>query len=300
MQATSPTPLTVALGACFVLVVGSCDSSTDVSLPEPGGPWPDNEPSGLVPVFPGHPTVPGVLVDGSHYKFDYTGAGGSDLGTTFTFPSGKWDGGPRILSTTEAESRYANVIRKNFFIGDVSGWNGIAYDDEFPADYESLYFRMIFKLSANYDFTWAEKFFYFGEANGPGNAFALHMSSRRLAVTDQSTNAGDSGEWRSSKIINADVCITLELIINAQSVVGVSDGSFQVFVDNMEVTDFTWLGGGGPAPQNAVNWYESGAPTRLFSGAQLFQYWGGVGDTKTANDHIDISEFYITGISAIN
>ena len=41
--------------------------------------WPDNEPSGLVPVFPGHPTVPGVLVDGSELYFDYTGAGGSDL-----------------------------------------------------------------------------------------------------------------------------------------------------------------------------------------------------------------------------
>ena len=182
----------------------------------------------------------------------------------------------------------------------MSGWNGLAWDDDFPANYETLYFRLIFKLSANYDFTWAEKFFYFGEANGNGNAFALHMSSTKLALTDQSPNSGDGGEWRSTKIIEADVWITMELILNAQSAVGVPDGSFQVFVDDVEVTDFVWLGGGGNAPQDAVEWYRSGAPTRLFSGAQLFQYWGGSGDTKTTNDHIDIGEFYITGIPAIN
>ena len=52
-------------------------------------------------------------------------------------------------------------------------------------------------------------------------------------------------------------------------------------------------------PENAINWYDSG-PTRLFSGMEIFSYYGGSGDPKGVNDHIDISEFYVTGISAIN
>ena len=109
--------------------------------------WPDNEPSGLVLVFPGHPTVPGVLVDDSELYLNYTSQGGSDLGSSCSF-GGKWDG-TRILSTTSPGSKYGKVIRKNMLIGDTEGWSGLAWDDEFAADYETLYFRFVFKLSSN-------------------------------------------------------------------------------------------------------------------------------------------------------
>ena len=87
--------------------------------------------------------------------------------------------------------------------------------------------------------------------------------------------------------------------MTAQSAVGVADGAFQVFLDDVEITDFDWLNGSDPA-QNAIEWYGSGSPTRLFGGAQLFSYWGGSNDVKTVNDYVDISEFYITGKSATN
>ena len=88
--------------------------------------------------------MPGVLVDGSELYFDYTGAGGSDLGSRFFF-GGKWDG-VRIHTTTEPGSKYPTVIRKNMSIGNTAGWNGLASRTNFAAKYETLYFRMVFSM----------------------------------------------------------------------------------------------------------------------------------------------------------
>ena len=85
--------------------------------------------------------------------------------------------------------------------------------------------------------------------------------------------------------------------MDAQSAVGVSDGAFRVLLDGVEAS----LSGLPPVTgvaQNKINWYESGAPTRLFSGLQFFLYWGGSNNTKAANDYVDLSEFYITGRAA--
>ena len=105
--------------------------------------------------------------------------------------------------------------------------------------------------------------------------------------------------WRTTEaaVVSLGEWHTIELIVNAQSAVGVPDGSFQVFLDDVDITaDFTWLSPGSPTP-TTMQWYGSGAPTRLFSGVQLFLYWGGSVGTKTVSDHVDLSEFYITGVA---
>ncbi len=266
--------------------------------PAPSVVWPDNEPAGLSPIFGDPPTgLPaGTLIDGSQAFFDYSGSGGDDLGATFNFGA-KWDGGPRILSTTSAGSKYPNVIRKNLLIGDPSGFNGLANDDEFVNDYEKIYIRTVFKYSANWEFnTQNEKLFYWGQADGIGSAFyvGISTSTHRLAIINQAVNGGDVGEGRSATTMTVDEWHTFELIVTAQSAVGVADGSFEVIYDDVALTDFA-----GPwSSQSAVEWFNSSNSTRLFSGMQLYVFWGGQGPPKTVNDHIDIGEFYITGLVA--
>lgn len=266
--------------------------------PTPPGGWPDNEPAGLVPVFPGHPTVPGVLLDGLDLNFDYTGQGGSDLGSGFNF-GGKWDG-TIIEKTTSPGSRYPNVIRKNMYIGDTSGWNGVATIEDFAADYETLYFRMIFKLSPNWQHEGSgDKLWYWGQANAGGSDFYIYLRNNAqqgmLGLVNQAGEGGDTGEWRGSTVVTKGEWHTVELIVRAQSALGVADGSFLMLLDGVEVTGFTWLGASPNPSQNAIEWYGPSSPTRLFSGLQFPLYWGGSGSTKTVNDYIDISEFYMTG-----
>ena len=91
----------------------------------------------------------------------------------------------------------------------------------------------------------------------------------------------------------------MELIVRAQSALGMADGSFQVFLDDVEVTTFFEVSSTNNAP-SSIAWYAPGNDTRLFSGVQQFLYWGGSGDTKTVDDYIELSEFYITGVQASN
>lgn len=274
--------------------------------PDPGG-WPDNEPTGLVPVFPGHPTKPGTLLDGSDLHFDYVSQGGSDLGSGFNFGP-KWDGGPRILKATEPGSRYPEVIRKNMLIGDGSGWNGTATIQNFPADYETLYMRLVFKYSANWQFHGsAEKLWLFGEGRGTGSGggqdFVVGLNgSQQLIFTNQSAAAQDGGQWRSpGTIVTRGEWHTVEMLMIAQSALGVADGAFWIKYNGTEITDFRKGGQDVDPSSQGIAWYRAGTPTRLFSGLQLPMYWGGgPGPIKAVNDHIDVGEFYITGVKAIN
>ncbi len=289
------------------------DPTPDPEPEPPTGDWPDNEPAGLVPVFPGHPTMPGVLIDGSALKFDYTSQGGANLGRQMFF-SDDWDGGPRILLATEPGSKYPGVIRKNFFAGDADGWHGIASSRNFADNYESLYFRMVFRLSDNYQFNSAsDKLLYWGEADGRSQRFYLAISSgpngtKVIDVRNQAAAGGDQGVWRSQTPIHdlprgldfRKAWHTIELIVNSQSALGVADGSFRVFLDGVEITDFRWTNPNIPDPgQNAIEWYGANHTTRLFSGVQLPLYWGGSSGVKTVNDHIDVSEVYVTGRKAV-
>jgi len=281
--------------------------SVTAPAPAPESIWPDNEPGGLTPVFGNPPTgrPAGTMVDGSEVFFDYTGSGGDDIGAPFSFGA-KWDGGPRVLTTTSAGSRYPTVIRKNLFIGDPSGFNGVATLQNFADDYEILYMRCIFRYSDNWEFNAQnEKLWYFGKAGAGGSGFYVGVShgggnasgENVLALINQASNAGDGGEWRtesSEGFLTVGEWETVELLVTAQSAVGVADGSFQMWLNDVEVASWPCCSG-QPNPANTVEWYNSSSTTRLFSGLQYFVYWGGQGPPKTVNDHVDCAEFYITG-----
>ena len=261
------------------------------------GSWPNNEPSGLSPVFSGHPTANGTLIDGSNLDYDYTGQGGSDLGTGFNFSS-RWTDGTSVVVTTSSGSRYANVIRKNLYIDDTAGWNGVSTISvgNFPNDYEELYFREIFKYSDNWQFEASgEKMWMFGDPGDIASSFYTGRSgSGFLQFRNQSSNTGGGGLWRSQSItIDRGEWHTYELHVVAQSALGQADGSFQVWWDDVEVTDWTFLINAPAA--NAVKWFKDNYGSRLWAGLQLPLYWGGSVSTKTVNDHLDIAEFYITG-----
>ena len=190
------------------------------------------------------------------------------------------------------------------YIGDTSGWNGLASEDNFADDYEALYFRLIFKFSSNWQHeNSGDKLWYWGDANnGSGASFYFLLrnvnGAGEISIVNQAGQGGDVGSWRGSTVVTKGEWHTVELIVNAQSALGQSDGSFQVFLDNVEVADFSWLGGTPDPGQNSIEWYGSSHSTRLFSGVQMLLYWGGGSGTKTVNDHIDFSEFYITGKTA--
>ena len=251
-------------------------------------------------VFSGQPSSQpaGTLIDGSDVFFDYTSQGGGDIGSNYSFGA-KWDG-TIIEKTTSPGSRYANVIRKNMFIGDTHGWNGLASDGDFVSNYESLYFRMIYRFSDNWQFNAdGEKLWMFGEAGGSSSSFYPGPAGNDLLqFRNQSANTGGGGIWRSRSLtLPVGEWHTIELFIVAQSALGVADGSFQLWHNGVEVTDFQLLS--GATAQNAVEWFDSGHTSRLFSGLHLPLYWGGQGPPKTVNDHLDISEFYITGKGAV-
>ena len=130
-----------------------------------------------------------------------------------------------------------------------------------------------------------------------GSKFILALSGGRVEITNQSGNAGHQGTWRSQTTVSRGVWHTIELIVSGQSAVGASDGSFRIFLDGQEIS-VPGIGKLKGVGQTGINWYASGAPTRLFSGLQMFLYWGGINNTKTANDYVDLGEFYITGKSA--
>ncbi len=268
------------------------------SFAAPGG-WPNNEPAGLSPVYTGSPT-PGRMVDGSELFLDYTGQSGSDIGAELSFGA-KW-GTTHVGKTTQAGSPFANVLRHSFFIDDDDGWNGVATDSNYPLDYEELYWRYIFRYSSNWQIHGnGEKFWMFGHAASGGSAFVMHLAANeRVALTNQSGSSGDGGEWRSTQAVSLGEWHTIELHMVAQSEVGVSDGSFECHFDGTNITSTMTFSGGSPPDQDNINWFNSGASSRLWSGQQFFLYWGGSTNIKTVNDHIDLGEFYLTGKSAVS
>ena len=134
--------------------------------------------------------------------------------------------------------------------------------------------------------------FYIGIQNTGGNG--------QLVVKNQTAGSDLNGEWWSGTGISIDAWHTIELIVNSQSALGAADGSFRVFLDDVEVTDFSWVSGPSDPAPNAVEWYRPSNGTRLFSGIQMFLYWGGSTGVKAVNDFVDLSELYITGAPAIN
>lgn len=236
----------------------------------------NNEPSGMTQI---------IYTDGSD---KYFGNGGSGTG---------WFYGARWLDNTyvqgdvpDATSPHGTVIEKRSFVGDVSGWNGLAqYNWASTVGVKRhVYFRSLFKFSSNYQICVSDEkpFGYLGGPGGDGADIFIGMkSSGAWDISNQLNGAG----WSYMTLpftMTKTQWIKLEMYLIAESAAGASDGEMYIWVDDTLVKASTGL-----------DW-SSGTPG--WSQADLFNYWGGGCDgvlwpAKAVNDKISIGEIYISG-----
>jgi len=265
--------------------------------------WPDNEPANLTSIYGSCSTAgDGVLVDGSQLQFDYSGAGGSDCSTGWSFGA-KW-AGDSVKITTSDGSRYGSAIVKTLYNGDGSGWNGLANDDDWATDQDSLYMRMIFKIHTGFDFhSGGDKLWYWGEGGASGSDFfvqAFDATNNKfvLRIINQSGDCEDCGEFRfHNDSLSTGEWHTLEIFTRNQSAVGADDGGLRVWIDDVERewSSFAATASGTPETKDSIAWYAATSATTQFSGVQMFWYYGGSGESKVQDDSISVSEFYLTG-----
>lgn len=247
-------------------------AAIEVRVYQPGE-WPDNEPAGMTTI---------VFADGSNKYFD-SGA----------FVGSAWDDDNRVSVVDAPDAKYGGkAIQKRFFVGDGSGWHGIYSKDNWQGSYRELYVRTVVKLSGNWDdHSGGQKLFYFGSEAGQPNDyyvwFRLSNNDLRFVTQVASGVRGSDGAdtfWPGGHNLVANQFMTIELHIVAQSGPGASDGSLTMWQDGQRIG--SWSG---------LQFYNSGASSVEFDGYQTYLYWGGSGDTKTANDWVQISEFYVSG-----
>jgi hypothetical protein len=266
--------------------------------------WPDNEPANLTSIYGSCTTAGnGILIDGSQLQFDYSGAGGSDCSTGFFF-GGKWAGDSVKVVGSVAGSRYGSVIRKKLYNGDGSGWNGLANDDDWATDQDSLYIRAIIYIHSGFDFHGGgDKLFYWGAGGAAGNSFfiqAFESASGKFVtrIINQASNCEDCGEFRfHNDTLSVGEWNTFEIFVRNQTAAGADDGGLRYWVNDTERTwsSFAATASGTPETKDSIAWFSGASSTTQFSGAQLFWYYGGSGESKIQDDSMDISEFYLTG-----
>ncbi len=266
--------------------------------------WPDNEPAGLTRL---------VAADGSD-KFYFAPRTNVFIGArwTDTVPRPASDGLPPVAVVADPASKYGHVIEKWYYAGEDDGWHGIyalqgppGFGS--PTGYRQLYFRMVARFSANWQWhvTNTQKLFYFGAQRNVGSPtqFFLSVSPNTVDFVDQSGDRATSGDYRCSARglgITAGQYFTVELWIQANSASGAADGNARIWVNGTEITErlsalpSTWSYTGSSGLANRA-WLDRPGRSTAFNGVQTFLYWGGSGDRKRVNDHFDVSEFYVSG-----
>lgn len=251
-----------------------------VILPESDpGEWPDNEPAGMTTV---------LVADGSSKDWP-----------SF-FQNKKWADDNRVRVVSDPKSKHGQAIEKRFFIGDQSGWNGITYNGGHIV-FRELYFRIVFRLSPNWQWHKAGgKYFYYGaagrERGGPTQFQLAWNGSGRTRWVDFGSGVGGYVA-NGGPEITRDVYHTIE-IHHVASTSG-ANGSLRMWIDGVEIQSFNLL---GDPTQNEVQltnreWIATRGleDKRLGRGLQAFMFWGGQHDTKQVNDWIRLSEFYVSG-----
>lgn len=286
-----------ALYTADTLVPPAAEVTTTIVAP-PSGSYPNNEPADFDPL---------VLVDGSTTTWP-----------GFTNSGADWNDPSRISTVVDETSKYGFVTRKKFFVGDESGWHGFnAYNN--PSRFDEVYTRLVFTLSDNWDYHSGGDKLYLHNTGAVGQDFYIRngvfytefnivgkpLVARqvRLIIPGSPPVTSVTGFGGGPfALATRGQEHTIEIIRRINSAIGVADGSARVWVDDIEYTRFS-AHGGGPAwldfEMIAVEWLtESGGPAgpsegiRVRTEAPLF--WGGQGDTKTVDDHINISELYIS------
>lgn len=256
------------------------DPSAEVQAAiQPRGTWPDNEPAGLKPIFK-------VYGSTTHFNPDYF------HGVTRIDES-------RVRVVSDPASKYGKAIEKRYRIGDGAGWNGGVVTAHLPAGpYRELYFRIVFRVSANWQWHKAGgKYLYYGAADlrgGDATPFVLGWQGDGTSFWTASGN----GRHVPNNVprITRDKYHTIE-IHHAASTSG-ANGSLRMWVDGVEVKSFNVL---GDRSRNAVKlmnqeWRATrGLADKRLDRLQAFMFWGGQGDVKRVNDWVRLSELYISG-----
>lgn len=282
VTAHEPTP--PGSSTTVVFTHGETELAVDaeiVILPESEpGEWPDNEPPGMNTV---------LMVDGS--SKDWPGF----------MQGGPWTDDNRVTVVSDSRSKHGQAIEKRFFVGDQSGWNGITFNGNHIV-FRELYFRIVFRLSANWQWHKAGgKYFYYGAAGrdagrGPTQFILAWSGSGRTRWIDFGSGVG-GWEANGGPHVTRDAYHTIE-IHHVASTSG-ANGSLRMWIDGVEIETFNLLGHPSQNDVRLTNreWIATRGfeDKRLGRGLQALMFWGGQNDTKQVNDWIRLSEFYVSG-----
>lgn len=274
------------------------DATTSVvAQPEPGD-FPEVlEPAGMTQA---------VSLDGSTLNW---GAGWN--------PSAGWSDTNRIEVVSDPLSKFGNAIEKRGFVGDTSGWLGaLNVGQNVFGSWREVYVRYVWRLSSNWDYHSAgDKLFYWGRkvpGAGATQYFLLQQPSSGLKFISQpgapgGQHSGGIGLASAFFVPNPsipslarDEYHTVELLHRMNSAPGNADGGIRVAIDGSEILTWNHQGQGGPFDiTDGVEWIDNSGgatwPALELTGGEFFLFWGGQGDTKTANDFIRLSELYVSG-----
>lgn len=224
--------------------------------------WPNNEPAGMTPI---------VFFDGTDK---------SPGSPAFEGP-GWQDNGRVLANVSDAGSRYGTVIEKRFFVGDPSDWNGLIQYSF--STVRHVYARWIVKYSSNYQINSGnEKMFYLGGPGGDGADVYVRINSGSAALflTNELNGAGFN-DINLGDVMERDVYDAYELHYVAESSAAAGDGEYHIWKNGVLLVSAT-----------GQNW---GSGTPGWNLLSMYDFWGGGGDTKSVNDNVRISEFYLSG-----
>lgn len=273
-------------------------------IPEPEPPDPDPTPDPTPDPDPNPVPDPGQgagpNAPAGHTVIFYADGSTTDWGDQFVYGAKVAE---RWQSIADPDDPNGQAVQVNWLAGDASGFAGAAFWNDWEGDVPflpgQLYFRMLIRFSTNWDYHSAgQKLSYYGAGDdGQASEFYILMRQSDIRWRDQG-GGGESGVWSTQDcMIPLGRYVDVEILHNAQSAVGVADGSLRIWVDGDECTGWTLLGSGTSADDLSapVHNFIGAGSTPNFSGVQLGMYWGGEGDVKTVNDWMRMGEVYISG-----
>lgn len=268
---TPPVTITVSVSK-----VGFTPDTAQFNGVEPAA-FPDNQPPGMTGI---------EAINGSTKLF-----------TGWTEDSA-WLDNDRVSVVVDAASKFGNVVQKEFFVGDGTGWHGRTFHD--IGTWTEMYVRIVFLLSNNYQFVSGGEFLMeYAPAQG-SRVFNIALSKAmpgRIAWVDWTSNAGEylplDGSGDTLPAIAKNVYHTVEIHHIASITAG--SGSLRFWFDNVEYTNFQRsFSGGETGPLTGQTWQATAPETdkRIARQLRVFQKIGG---SKSVNDHVRISEIFVSG-----
>lgn len=266
----------------------------------PSGGWPNNEPAG-------RGLLPLVQADGST-KYYFAPATNVVIGAKWSDPTvyTQCNNNTRVASVPATGSKYGNVVRKFFLVGEANGFQG-EYDQQGSpgfgsnSGYQELYIRMVVRFSSNWqwDNAHTQKLLYFAtdrvnQPNSDGanaNSFFFSIDPNQISFVNQANPvaatahaAGDGTpydlEYRYfpnsqtphgpsiASLVTLNSFITAELWIKRNSAYNVADGAARILINGNEITSYM-IGLQNGFNNSAYNG-QSGLTNRIWLGDSVY------------------------------